>query len=302
MSVKKIPIILDTDIGFDIDDTWALGLMLKCPEFDVKLITTTSEDTTIKAKLVAKFLEITGRTDIPIGIGPKKSNRKGPLFSWIKKYDLTKYPGVIYENGIETLCKTIEDSPDHVTVIAIGPLGNIAEALTLNPQITDNSCFVGMQGSIRIGYGGSPTPHIEYNVLSDIQACRAVFQARWEKTITPLDTCGNIVLSGKNFERILNCHNPIVNAIKVCFEIWAKKRRRSQLINVQGRTSILFDTVAVYLAFAEDLINIEDLKIRVSKKGLTRIDEKGKTIRCATSWKDSQAFKDLIVNRLTDYI
>jgi len=41
---KKIPVILDTDIGIDIDDTWALGLLLKCPELDVKLITTTSED------------------------------------------------------------------------------------------------------------------------------------------------------------------------------------------------------------------------------------------------------------------
>jgi len=37
LSSKKIPVILDTDIGEDIDDTWALGLLLKCPEFDVKL-------------------------------------------------------------------------------------------------------------------------------------------------------------------------------------------------------------------------------------------------------------------------
>ena len=69
MPSKKIPVILDTDIGFDIDDTWALGLLLKCPELDVKLITTSSDNTPIKAKLVAKFLEIVGRTDIPIGIG-----------------------------------------------------------------------------------------------------------------------------------------------------------------------------------------------------------------------------------------
>ncbi|HEC38499.1 MAG TPA: nucleoside hydrolase, partial [bacterium] len=62
LSSKKIPVILDTDIGMDIDDTWALGLILKCPELDVKLITTSSDNTTIKAKLVAKFLEIAERT------------------------------------------------------------------------------------------------------------------------------------------------------------------------------------------------------------------------------------------------
>ena len=55
---KKIPVILDTDIGEDIDDTWAMGFLLKCPELDVKLITTATDDTFLKAKLVAKFLEL----------------------------------------------------------------------------------------------------------------------------------------------------------------------------------------------------------------------------------------------------
>ena len=300
MNAKKIPVILDTDIGFDIDDTWALGLLLKCPEFDVKLITTTYGNTFFKAKLVAKFLEEVGRSDIPIGIGPKTSDRRGPLLPWIKNYNLTKYPGIIHENGVESICNTIEESKVKVTLIAIGPLGNISRALTLNPQITEISRFVGMHGSIRIGYGGSPTPHIEYNVLCDIQACREVFQAKWEKTITPLDTCGNIILSGNNYKRILNSDNPILNKIKDCNEIWLNKNRRQITFDVQKRSSILFDIVAIYLAFSEDLINIEDIKIMVTDKGLTKIDEKGNTIRCATSWKDPQAFKDLIVSRLTD--
>ena len=72
---NKIPVILDTDIGLDIDDTWALGLLLKSPEIDVKLITASSDNTTVKAQLVAKFLERVGRTDIPIGIGLEE-NRK----------------------------------------------------------------------------------------------------------------------------------------------------------------------------------------------------------------------------------
>ena len=66
---QKTPVIFDTDICDDIDDTWALVLLLKCPEFDVKLITTTVGDTRAKAKVVAKLLEIADRTDIPIGIG-----------------------------------------------------------------------------------------------------------------------------------------------------------------------------------------------------------------------------------------
>ena len=298
LSSKKIPVILDTDIGEDIDDTWALGLLLKCPEFDVKLITTSTDDTKIKAKLVAKFLEIAGRTDIPIGIGPSENRKKGNLYRWIKDYELSEYSGSVHKNGMEVLCSTIMDSHVPITLIAIGPLGTVAGALKMNPNITENARFVGMQGNIRIIYQDTSSPYPEYNVIRDIQSCREVFNAPWKKTITPLDTCGNIVLSGDNFEQIMNCDNTIAKLIRENFEIWAKKKRLTKLITEDKKTSILFDTVAIYLGFSEELLNIEDLKIKVTEKGITKISEKGNDIRCATSWKDFQAFKDLIVNRL----
>jgi len=298
MNHKKIPVILDTDIGLDIDDTWALGLLLKCPEFDVKLITTSSDNTPLKAKLVAKFLEIVGRTDIPIGIGPQENRRKGWLYPWIKDYDISRYPGTVHENGVEVLCSTIMDSSEQLTLIAIGPLGTIAGALKMNDKITENSRFVGMHGSIRIGYKGSNSPRGEFNVKRNIKACRDVFQAPWEKTITPLDTCGNIVLSGELFECFMKCDNIVVNAIKENFENWKKKIIPKLFMAKKNETSILFDTVAIYLGFSEDLLNIEELNIDITDRGLTQISERGNLIRCATSWKDVEAFKNLLVDRL----
>jgi len=280
LSNKKIPVILDTDIGGDIDDTWALGFLLKCPEFDVKLITTATDDTVIKAKLIAKFLEIARRTDIPIGIGPSENRKEGKQYSWIKDYELSDYSGTVYENGMEALCSTIMESSDPITLIAIGPLGTVAGSLKMNPNITENARFVGMHGSIRMGYRGAPSPYPEYNVRHDIQSAREVFHAPWEKTITPLDTCGNIVLSGKHFERIMNCDNTIVNSIKENFEIWAKKNDLTELITQDKKTSILFDTVAIYLGFSEELLKIEDLKIEVTDEGMTKISENGNSIRC----------------------
>jgi len=299
MPSKKIPVILDTDIGLDIDDTWALGLLLKCPELDVKLITTSTDNTPLKAKLVAKFLEIVGRTDIPIGIGPQENSKKGWLYPWIKDYEILKYSGTVHENGTEVLCSTIMDSPDPLTLIAIGPLGTVAGALKLNPNITENSRFVGMHGSIRIGYRGSNSFNQEFNVKRNIKACRDVFQAPWEKTITPLDTCGNIVLSGALLERIMKCDNLVVSSIKENFEIWKKKIIPKLLMTKKNKTSVLFDTVAIYLGFSEELLNIEELKIEITNRGLTQISERGNLVRCATSWKDLQAFKNLLVDRLT---
>jgi len=297
---KKIAVILDTDIGLDIDDTWALGFLLKCPEFDVKLITTSSDNTPLKAKLVAKFLESVGRTDIPIGIGHQENRKKGWLYPWIKDYEMSRYPGIVHKNGIEVLCSTIMNFPEPLTLISIGPLGTVAGALKMNPKITENSRFIGMQGSIRIGYGGSNSPHQEYNVKKNIKACREVFQAPWEKTITPLDTCGNIVLSGVLLERIMKCDNLVVKSIKENYNIWKKKLIPKLIMIKKNQTSVLFDTVAIYLGFSEDLVNIENLKIEVTDRGLTQISEKGNLIRCATSWKDIQAFKTLLVDRLTN--
>ena len=293
MHSKKIPVILDTDIGLDIDDTWALGLLLKCPELDVKLITTSSDNTPLKAKLV-------GRTDIPIGIGPQENSKKGWLYPWIKDYDISRYSGIVHENGTEVLCSTIMDSPEPLTLIAIGPLGTVAGALKMNPNITENSRFVGMHGSIRIGYRGSNSFNREFNVKRNIKACRDVFQASWEKTITPLDTCGNIVLSGALLERIMKCDNLVVRSIKENFEIWKRKPIPKFLLAKKNETSVLFDTVAIYLGFSEELLNIEELKIKITDRGLTQINEKGSLVRCATSWKDLQGFKNLLVNRLTN--
>ena len=298
LSTKKIPIILDTDIGMDIDDTWALGFLLNSPELNVKLITTASDNTTEKAKLVAKFLENAGRADIPIGIGPSQNSKKGNLFKWIEDYELSHYPGKIYENGIEVLCSTILQAPDPITLIAIGPLGNIAEALKKNPNITENARYVGMQGSIRIGYFQKPSPQPEYNIIKNIEACKEVFEAPWEKTITPLDTCGSIVLEREDFNRFMKSESNIATLVKENFEIWVKKTRASKWTIEKQQTSVLYDTVAIYLGFSEELLNIEELNIEVTEKGLTQVNKQGNKIRCATSWKDLQRFKDFLVNRL----
>jgi hypothetical protein len=73
----RIPVILDTDIGDDIDDTWALAMVLKCPELDLKLVVGDQRKSLYRAKLIAKFLERAGRTDIPVGVGLGPEKGKG---------------------------------------------------------------------------------------------------------------------------------------------------------------------------------------------------------------------------------
>ena len=69
LAAEIIPVILDTDIGDDIDDTWALTMLLKSPLLDLKLVTTTRGKAEYRGKLVAKILTAAGRTDVPVGLG-----------------------------------------------------------------------------------------------------------------------------------------------------------------------------------------------------------------------------------------
>src|SRR5580700_10013580 len=87
-----IPVILATDIGDDIDDTWALGFLLKCPELDLKLVVTEYGKSEYRAKLLGKFLEKTGHASIPIAVGPDAEPRgDGAQAEWVKNYDLASY-------------------------------------------------------------------------------------------------------------------------------------------------------------------------------------------------------------------
>jgi len=299
MQTRKIPIILDTDIGSDVDDTWALAMLLKSPELDLKLIVSSTGDTTFRAKIAAKMLEIAGRTDVPVGVGIPFENILDHQAAWVEGYDLSSYPGPVHEDGVGAIVDTIMGSPEPVTLVCIGPVPNISAALEREPRIAERARFVGMHGSVRLGYNGSAEIAAEYNVVCDPQACRASFAAPWDVTITPLDTCGIVKLTGPKYQAVRDCDDPLIRAVLENYEIWAANTPWGQEIDPATTTSILFDTVAVYLAFTEELLVMEQLGIRVTDQGYTVIDDDARPINCAMGWKDLGAFEDFLVRRLT---
>lgn len=294
----RIPVILDTDIGTDIDDTWALVMLLNSPELDVRLIVSATGDTTARAQIIAKLLEIGGRADIPIGIGPRSADIPIYQHEWAADYDLSRYPGPVHSDGVEAIVQTIMDAPQPVTLIAIGPLPNVSAALEREPRIAERARFVGMHGSVRRGYGGKTQIDAEYNVRLDPQACRRVFSAPWSVTITPVDTCGVVQLRGPKYAAVRECSTPLARALMENYRLWAQ-RAEWHKFDPDRESSTLFDTVAVYLAFAEEWLTIEELGLRVTDDGYTLIDETARKIRCATEWKDLEAFEDLVVRRIT---
>ena len=335
--MTKIPVILDTDIGDDMDDTWALALLLRMPEvFDLKLIVTSGFGHHAgRAQIVAKFLSVCGKPDVPIGLGCQNSastNTEDPFGTplpqgdWAADYNMADHSGQVSEDGIQLLIDTALASEVPMALITIGPCGNIAEALRRQPKIAHKLHFVGMHGSINQGYGPGSDAAAEYNVYKDVPACRACFQAPFlTKRITPLDTCGAIRLKGELYKELLSACStvPLVKAIIGGYDTWYATIQNPSLKKVfkpDSTSTILFDTVAVLLAssiiaapagsdreqrqHSSAYLELETHTVKVTDDGFTRVtnsgDPEGGEMLVALNWKDGglRAFRDFLVEAL----
>lgn len=302
--VRRIPVILDTDIGDDIDDTWALALLLQSPELDLKLVTTATGDTTYRARLTARLLEVAGRTDVPVGIGPAGPVRTPPRQAdWVEGYSLESYPGLVHDDGVQAIIDIIMGSSEPVTLISICPLTNIAAALRREPRIAARTRFVGMQGSIREHMKSNLTVAMgegactEWNVVNDIPASQAVFAALWlEATLSPVDTCARILIDGERYQRLLAGTDSLLRALLENYRIWAVTH--GDHCHPETQSSVLFDCEAVNLAHTTRWLQMRRMGVRVDDEGYTREDAAAHLFNVAMAWDDFNAFADDLTTRL----
>jgi inosine-uridine nucleoside N-ribohydrolase len=301
-TAPPIPVVLDTDIGDDIDDTWALVLALKSPELDVRLVVTDYGNTEQRARLVARVLELAGRTDIPIGIGIKENDDPGPQADWVKGYDLAKYPGRVSKDGVQALIDTVMASPVPMTLVAIGPPPNLKAALEREPRIAGKLRLAGMYGSLHRGNGDKPRPEPEWNVKTNPAAARALLAAPWREAIlTPLDTCSQVRLSGERYARVRDSSDPLVRGLVEAYGVWCRNRDwcAKDPDYVAKKSSTLYDCVAVYLAISHDLVKTETTGVRVTDEGMTVPDLAARPLAWATEWRDLAGFEEWLTARLT---
>ncbi len=295
-----IPVILHTDIGSDVDDTWALVMLLRCPELDLQLVFTDTADTVYRAKLTAKLLTIAERTDVPIAIGLRGEPANELQAAWMEDYALETYAGTIYEDGVQAFIDLVRQSPDMVTVISISPAPSLAEAIRRAPDLAAKCRFVGMFGSVDRGYDDDSPPVAETNVREAVAAARVVLAAPWhDAIITPLDTCGQAILSGALYQQIATAHDPLLQALIENYRVWAALVPWVEVDFVAWRSSILFDTVAVYLAYSRDHVMVELMRLHITDDGMTvRADDGACHLEVALHWRDLNAFLEHLTARL----
>jgi inosine-uridine nucleoside N-ribohydrolase len=289
-SPVSIPVVVDTDIGTDIDDTWALALALASPELDVRLITTVSGDVGYRARVAAGLLD---GTSVAIATGIGGGDRVRPEQPQ-PSLAAAGSRAAIRDDGIDALLAASRAEP--ITIIALGPLTNVAAALERDPSLAERARVVAMVGSVRIGYRGAPGAMAEYNALVDVAAVRAVFAAAWDVLITPLDTCGTVLLRGDEYQRVRASTSPITKRVLSTYREWLGDDEGGLF---DRRSTTLYDCVAVHLAHDESLYEIEELPLAIDDAGVMRIEEGAPGVRVASRWRDAGAFIAQLTERLS---
>lgn len=299
--MEKIPVILDTDIGSDIDDTWALCLMLLLSDYyDSKLVSVCFGDTGYRASLACKILERAGRSDIPVAKGlPVKTFERSQL-RWLEAYDHTRYKGKVYSAAPEAIADTVMKNPGITTVICIAPATNIAQAVKLCPAMVPKVRIIGMYGSVYKGYFGRDEISAECNVVLDTDGFRHLLESGADVTLIPLDACGDFVIHGEAYAKIKGSENEIARVAMENYAIWQEDYDGGALKYDSGiSTSILYDLPPILYPIMPHCFTTEEITLKVTEDGYTRKDPFGSRVKVATGCPGKQALIDFVTGVFT---
>ena len=290
-SAAKAKIILDTDIGDDIDDAFALALALRSPEVEILGISTAWGDTALRARLTQRFLRENGAPAIPVAAGiPTKSTAAFSQARWAQ--DGTAFAGRL--DAVEFLLQHAREFPGQITLVAIGPLTNIGAAIDRDPAAFKMfKRVVLMGGSIRKGYGDlgyavDRGPQPEYNIYSDIPAAQKLFAAGVPIFMMPLDST-QLHLDEVKRNTLFSTGSAMSNTLAALYYQWSERNG--------SPTPTLFDVMAVAYVVNPELCPVEGLHITVDEKGFTRATE-GAPNASACLASDSGKFFHFLLPRL----
>lgn len=285
-------LIIDTDFGDDIDDTFALAYLIRKKRDEIALVLSDYGETFKRAELICGFLERCDALLVPVAAGKHMDFRDPYQYRFAEQHPKIKS----YDpDGISAACRIISESQEEIIWIAMGPAVNLYEILQRIPEHAHKLKVYGMFGSVFTGYYGSAVPDREYNVMSAEKEFRYLLQNMPDLTITPLDSCGDIYLENERYEQLMKCEDVVGKNVA-----WDYRRWKSlDFCRTQEHcTSILYDTVAVYMALDGSLLEYKKLKLEVNE-GRTVICEKGFPVNIAIRWKDKEGYLDELASAFT---
>ena len=270
---KKQKIILDCDFGGDIDDAFAVALILSSPEFEVLGFVMDHGNTPLRARTICKLLYETGKEDIPVVVGKPTPTIVGIdtsisgysyQFYWSDGFDKLKPSQA---NAADFIINNLKKYPNKVILFTVGPVCNIEDVLKKDKNALKLAKrVVSMFDSFYMGYDSGPVPDAEWNVRADVEASKMFASSGANITFAGLDVTTFVKLDEKNLNMLLFRQSPLTNSLCGLYSLWRKESYAQPEAN-------LFDVVAIGSVLWPELFTSRKTNVRVDDKGYTLIDD-----------------------------
>jgi len=284
-------VLLDTDIGDDIDDAFALALTLRAPEMRLLGISTTYGDTELRARLLDRFLGAVGRRDLQVAAGVATPHDNVLTQAAYARQAQQRR----HAEAVAFLLNQIHTHPGQVTLIAIGPLFNIQAAIARNPAVFRQlKRVVLMGGSVSRGYDDEKTGahrplDAEWNIRCDPAGAKALLAVGVPVFMMPLDAT-QIHLDAASQAAIYSFGSPLADQLTLLYHQWSGAGA--------PKTPTLFDLVPVAYALQPELCPTRPMHLEVDEKGFTRSGEGAPNVQVCLQ-PDEHGILDLLLNRIT---
>lgn len=290
-AVTPQKVILDTDIGGDIDDAFALALALKSPELQIMQVNADFGDTPLRARLLERFLKAVNREDIPVAVGVQTVVHD----SLTQRRYAEREPAsdVPKRDAIDSTLALIRKYPGEITLIAIGPYVDVGAMIDKDPAtfrklkrviVMGGSIYQGYTNGDVNGYTKPSGPEPEWNVMNDIPGARKLLASGVPVYMMPLDAT-QLKLDEVKRELLFQHDSPITDQLTLLYHQWGQL------------TPTLYDPMAVAFAINPGLCPVTAMRIRVDDQGNTK-PEPGEPNAQVCLHSDSEKFFDFYMGRL----
>ncbi len=275
LAEDRIPIIFDTDFVMPPhDDSMALMLALQSPEFEILGVTTVAGNESLERATsdVLRMLEIANQAEIPVHVGADM-----PLVHAKSDFAVRKYgkwysdetppmpPGGYAkkqaedESAVSFIVRTVMADPGEVTIVAIGPLTNIAQAIRAEPEFAASvKQLIIMGGAIALlpDGAGNITPNAEFNFWVDPEAAYVTLRSGIPIELSPLNVSRKSALTLDWYKKMVAVDNPLTALL---VETLGKRFDQEP-----DRSWLMYDQIAVASLIDASLVTTEPLYVDVN--------------------------------------
>jgi inosine-uridine nucleoside N-ribohydrolase len=264
MAEERVPVILDTDIGDDIDDAWALSVCLRHPGIRLLGVTTVHRDTELRAAQARLLIEAAGGPAVPVAAGARdgldalfaaERNCQADVLSAEDEARLR--PG--RTDGVRFLAETIEANPG-CTLLPVGPFTNVGRLVVEFPQALAKLGRLVVMG----GHVMPDRPDPEYNATVDPRATRLMFESGKPLLMIGLDVTLRCVMEPGDLEAIEAKNTPLSRAIMTMTRLW---QQAGASPGAPARMPCVHDPLAALACAEPGVVETEPMHLTIDPAG-----------------------------------